>query len=152
MLLNYTKMEEKTKAAAYVRMSTEHQKYSPANQMAAIRSVIRLLELSETRASILRPLQHTTGHSIASMPFPVSSSLTGETMTTEESFRTETRVLQEGHHTPMPTDMLPSSTSATTVRRTSLRARDTVSSLQELSDGSFQRSRSWPVQSTSFQS
>ena len=37
MLLNYTKMEEKTKAAAYVRMSTEHQKYSPENQMAAIR-------------------------------------------------------------------------------------------------------------------
>ena len=27
---------EKIKAAAYVRMSTEHQKYSPQNQMAAI--------------------------------------------------------------------------------------------------------------------
>ncbi len=37
MLLNYTKTEEKIKAAAYVRMSTEHQKYSPENQMAAIR-------------------------------------------------------------------------------------------------------------------
>lgn len=37
MLFNYTKPEEKIKAAAYVRMSTEHQKYSPENQMAAIR-------------------------------------------------------------------------------------------------------------------
>ena len=37
MLFNYTKPEEKIKAAAYVRMSTEHQKYSPENQMATIR-------------------------------------------------------------------------------------------------------------------
>lgn len=37
MLFNYTQPEEKIKAAAYVRMSTEHQKYSPENQMAAIK-------------------------------------------------------------------------------------------------------------------
>lgn len=36
MLCDYTKTEEKIKAAAYVRMSTEHQKYSPENQMATI--------------------------------------------------------------------------------------------------------------------
>ncbi len=36
MLCDYTKTEEKIKAAAYVRMSTEHQKYSPENQLATI--------------------------------------------------------------------------------------------------------------------
>lgn len=36
MLFNTVKIDEKVKAAAYVRMSTEHQKYSPENQMAAI--------------------------------------------------------------------------------------------------------------------
>ena len=36
MLMTET-TKEKIKAAAYVRMSTEHQKYSPENQMAAIR-------------------------------------------------------------------------------------------------------------------
>lgn len=37
MFLNVAKTSEKIKAAAYVRMSTEHQKYSPENQMAAIK-------------------------------------------------------------------------------------------------------------------
>ncbi len=36
MLCDCIKTEEKIKAAAYVRMSTEHQKYSPENQMATI--------------------------------------------------------------------------------------------------------------------
>jgi len=36
MLLNTIDNNKRTKAAAYVRMSTEHQKYSPENQMAAI--------------------------------------------------------------------------------------------------------------------
>ena len=36
MLMTET-TKEKIKAAAYVRMSTEHQKYSPENQLAAIR-------------------------------------------------------------------------------------------------------------------
>ena len=37
MLFKSVETNEKIKAAAYVRMSTEHQKYSPENQMAAIR-------------------------------------------------------------------------------------------------------------------
>lgn len=37
MNFNAVDTREKIKAAAYVRMSTEHQKYSPENQMAAIR-------------------------------------------------------------------------------------------------------------------
>lgn len=36
MLFKTAQTNEKIKAAAYVRMSTEHQKYSPENQMAAI--------------------------------------------------------------------------------------------------------------------
>ena len=37
MFFNAVDTREKVKAAAYVRMSTEHQKYSPENQMAAIK-------------------------------------------------------------------------------------------------------------------